>query len=102
MTLVPFGVGVNLPATLVLGPADNCNRPDPEMVGNGFRTRRIEDIEPDHFVLWMFPRLFQARLPRYEAIAREYGYTIRADVLATVQTEEAFLACVETALREQA
>ena len=66
-----------------------------------FGVSRIEDIEPDHFVLWMFPRLFQARLPRYEAIAREYGYTIRADVLATVQTEEAFLACVETALREQ-
>ncbi len=59
---------------------------------------RIDDIAPDHFVLWMFPRLFQARIPRYEAIAREYGYTIRADVIAGVRGEEDFLRCVESVL----
>lgn len=58
----------------------------------------IEQIEPDHFVLWMFPRLFQARIPRYEAIAREYGYTVRADVIAAVRGEEDFLRCVEAVL----
>jgi len=63
---------------------------------------RIEDIDPDRFVLWMFPRLFRARVPRYEAIAARYGYTVRADVLSPVQSEEAFLACVENVLREQA
>ncbi len=57
-----------------------------------------EAINPDDFVLWMFPRLFQARVPRYEAIARQYGYTIRADVLAPVQTEAEFVACVEEVL----
>lgn len=60
--------------------------------------REIADIRPDDFVLWMFPRLFNARIPRYEAIARDHGYTIRADVLAPVQTEADFLGCIERAL----
>ena len=55
-------------------------------------------IEPDDFVRWMFPRLFEARIPRYEAIARDHGYTIRADALAAVQTEQEFVACIERAL----
>ncbi|MGA0878223.1 MAG: family 1 glycosylhydrolase, partial [Ilumatobacteraceae bacterium] len=39
-----FGVGVNLPTTVILGPAPSCNRPDPSRTGNGFRTRGIEDL----------------------------------------------------------
>lgn len=60
--------------------------------------REIAEIRPDDFVLWMFPRLFDARIPRYEAIAHEHGYTIRADVLAPVQTEAEFIACIERML----
>jgi hypothetical protein len=59
---------------------------------------RIADIAPDDFVLWMFPRLFEARIPRYEAIARAHGYTIRADRLASVRTEAEFVAAVEQCL----
>ena len=59
-------------------------------------------LSPDDFVLWMFPRLFAARVPRYEAIARQYGYTIRADVLAAAHSEAAFLACIGDALRQSA
>jgi hypothetical protein len=55
-------------------------------------------IVPDEFVLWMFPRLFAARVPRYEAIARAYGYTVRADEIAAIQSEADFLTCVERAL----
>ena len=62
----------------------------------------IEDIRPDDFVLWMFPRLFAARVPRYESIAREHGYIISADVLAGARTEAEFFACIEQALRAQA
>ena len=58
----------------------------------------VREIRPDDFVLWMFPRLFEARIPRYEAIAREHGYTIRADVLAQATTEAGFLACMEQML----
>lgn len=37
-------VGVNLPATVILGPAAISNRPDPTRTGNGFHTRSIEDV----------------------------------------------------------
>ena len=58
----------------------------------------VEQIVPDEFVLWMFPRLFAARVPRYEAIARTYGYTVRADALASIESEDDFLSCIEGAL----
>ena len=58
----------------------------------------IEQIVPDEFVLWMFPRLFAARVPRYEAISRTYGYTVRADALASIESEGDFLSCIEGAL----
>ena len=59
---------------------------------------RIDQITPDDFVLWMFPRLFKARIPRYEAIAKAHGYTVRADALASLETEDEFVACVERVL----
>ncbi len=58
----------------------------------------VSAIQPDDFVLWMFPRLFAARVPRYENIAREYGYTLRADSLAQVHTEADFIRCIQQVL----
>lgn len=58
----------------------------------------VAQIEPDDFVRWMFPRLFHERIPRYEAIAREHGYTVSTEALARVRTEADFLALVKTAL----
>jgi len=58
-------------------------------------------IDPDAFVRWMFPRLFYSRIPRYEAIAEQYGYTITTEELYQVQDESDFLALVETALARQ-
>lgn len=58
-------------------------------------------IDPDDFVRWMFPRLFYSRLPRYEAIAAKYGYTITTDELAQVKSEAAFLRLVEQALERE-
>jgi hypothetical protein len=52
-------------------------------------------IEPDNFARWVFPRLFRARLPRYEAIAREQGYTLTTDELAAVKEESDFLRLLE-------
>lgn len=55
-------------------------------------------INPDEFVRWIFPRLFHSRIPRYEAIAKDYGYTITTDELANVRTEEDFVSLVSEAI----
>lgn len=55
-------------------------------------------INPDDFVLWVFPRLFYARIPRYEAIAEQYGYTITTDELSKVQSDTDFVDLIEKAI----
>ncbi|MEE9444445.1 MAG: ATPase [Cocleimonas sp.] len=55
-------------------------------------------IDPDDFMRWVFPRLFYSRIPRYEAIAEKYGYTIKTEDLYKIKTEADFLALVEKAL----
>ncbi len=60
----------------------------------------IAQIDPDDFVRWVFPKLFYSRIPRYEAIAKEYGYTITTTDLAKVQGEQDFLKLVEKALQQ--
>lgn len=58
-------------------------------------------IEPDDFVRWMFPRLFYARIPRYEAIAQSHGYTVTTERLSAVQDEAGFLRLVEETVAQQ-
>ncbi len=58
----------------------------------------VAEIIPDEFVRWMFPRLFYSRLPRYQKIADELGYTLTTDDLAQVKDEASFLRVVEKAL----
>ncbi len=55
-------------------------------------------IDPDEFVRWVFPRLFAARVPRYESIAEKYGYSVSTDELAKVSDEADFVALVERAI----
>lgn len=56
-------------------------------------------IEPDDFVRWSFPRLFYSRIPRYEAIANQYGYTITTDELADVNDAADFMVLLEESVR---
>ena len=55
-------------------------------------------VEPDDFVRWIFPKLFKARIPRYEHIAEQYGYTISTTDLWQVENEQQFLQLIENAL----
>lgn len=66
---------------------------------NGFEY--VSMIDPDAFVRWVFPRLFYARIPRYERIANEYGYTIKTEDLYQIKSEADFLQLVEKTLHEQ-
>ncbi|MBE0436159.1 MAG: ATPase [Methylomicrobium sp.] len=60
-----------------------------------------EKIPPDEFVTWVFPELFKSRLPRYEAIARQYGYTIDANDAAQVNNEDDFIRLIADSIAEQ-
>lgn len=52
-------------------------------------------VDPDDFVRWVFPRLFYSRIPRYQAIAERFGYTITTAELAAVRDEGDFLDLLE-------
>ncbi len=60
-----------------------------------------DQIPPDDFVSWVFPELFQARLPRYEAIAEQYGYTVNSEDVMQIKTENDFLQLVANAMAQQ-
>jgi hypothetical protein len=55
-------------------------------------------IDPNHFVCWIFSRLFYNRIPRYQAIADEYGYTICTNDIARINSETDFLSLIEQQL----
>ncbi len=55
-------------------------------------------MNPDEFTRWIFPRLFHSRIPRYEAIAGPYGYTVTSQEVAQVRDQNDFLELLETAI----
>jgi len=58
-------------------------------------------IDPDDFVRWVFPYLLETRRPRYEQIAREYGYTVTTEQISQVGTEAEFLQLIGDVLDKQ-
>jgi len=62
------------------------------------RLQYAAQMEPDAFTRWVFPRLFHSRIPRYEAIARPYGYTVTSSQVNQLRDEEDFLEMVATAI----
>jgi len=63
-----------------------------------FHYRCTEQIPPNDFVSWVFPKLFHARLPRYQAIADQYGYTVDASAVAQVKNEDEFIKLIAQTL----
>lgn len=55
-------------------------------------------IIPDEFVSWVFPELFKSRIPRYQAIADQYGYTIDSLETAKVSGEDDFIQLIADAI----
>lgn len=60
--------------------------------------RHAEDMDPDAFARWVFPHLFEARKPKYQRLADQYGVTIPADNFWQVSSPEAFVEIVAQAL----
>jgi hypothetical protein len=61
----------------------------------------VSMLDPDAFVRWVFPYLFKARLPRYDAIAQQYGYTVSTTELYQIKTEADFVNLVTKAVARQ-
>lgn len=51
-------------------------------------------MDPAGFSRWVFPKLLESRLPKYQAIADKYGVTIESADLEKVESEAAFLALI--------
>jgi len=62
------------------------------------RLEYVAEIDPDDFTRWVFPRLFNSRVPRYEAIARPHGYTVSSTEVAQVRDERDLLDLLEQAI----
>ena len=55
-------------------------------------------IVPDEFVRWIFPSLVAHRRPKYEALAKRYGYVLNARLIEAITSETDFLGLVASVL----
>lgn len=63
--------------------------------------RTPDEIDPDRFVRWIFPRLVQHRRPRYAALASSLGYSADAREIEGLRDEQDFLQLVVAAIRRR-
>src|SRR5436190_925804 len=56
------------------------------------------EVDPDGFAIWGFEQLLHHRIPLYQAIARNFGYSVKMEDVPKVKTEEDFLALVSRAI----
>ncbi len=57
-----------------------------------------DQVEPDDFSRWIFPRLVAWRLPRYQAIAERYGVTVDAGCIGELRDEADVVELIANAL----
>ena len=57
-----------------------------------------EDVDPLDFAAWGFEAILFDRLPRYQALADRYGYTVEARDIATVRDENDFVELMRGAI----
>jgi hypothetical protein len=74
-----------------------------EKLGEYMRSERldeIDDIDPDKFVRWIFPKLVDHRRPLYQALADQYGYTVESRDVEQVRDEADILELISNALHK--
>ena len=59
-----------------------------------------ENMDPDDFVKWVFPKLLDYRKTKYEFIAKNYGYKVSASEIGKVQNEEDFMSLISQAISD--
>ena len=60
-----------------------------------------DEINTDDFSRWVFPKLFENRLPKYQAIADKYGVTIPSEEFQDITTADKFLSIILKHLPEE-
>jgi hypothetical protein len=60
--------------------------------------KKDDDVDPDAFGSWGFEALLHDRLPRYQALADRYGYTVEAADVATVRDGDEFIDLMASAI----
>lgn len=56
---------------------------------------KVQSIVPNEFSAWVFPKLFESRLPKYERLAGQYGVKVSARDLHAVESEQDFLTLIK-------
>ncbi len=60
--------------------------------------KSADEIEPDRFVQWIFPRLLEHRRPIYQALADAHGYTVDAAQVQQAEGEADLLGLIANAI----
>jgi hypothetical protein len=60
--------------------------------------KKVDEVDPNDFSRWIFPRLMDHRDPKYQAIADQFGYTLNAKDVEQVDNEDDFIALLEEAI----
>lgn len=58
-----------------------------------------QNINPNNFVRWVFPKLLDYRKNKYDLIAKNYGYRVKASEIALVENESDFIELVVKAIK---
>lgn len=58
------------------------------------KIRNDDEVDPDGFAVWGFEQLLHHRIPLYERIAQNFGYTVRMRDVPSVTSDEAFVSLV--------
>lgn len=62
------------------------------------RSIKADAVDPDDFIRWGFAELLQSRLPRYAAIARNWGVTVDASEVSAIRDTKDFNDLIATAI----
>ncbi len=65
------------------------------------KIRDDDAVDPDAFAVWGFEQLLHHRIPLYEKIAKNFGYTVRMRDIPNVTTEDKFIDLVATAIEQK-
>ena len=60
----------------------------------------VDQIDPNKFVQWIFPKSIQHRKPLYKSIADNYGYTLNAHAITEVNNENDVISLLADTIKQ--